>query len=489
MKKYYVRSTLFNIAFYGVTAMACIACLPTLIMPRNAFLFVVKTWLKSVQFLERTIMGLRLEIRGLDNLPKSGCYIVAAKHQSAYETMKLHTLFGDPAIILKQELLKIPLWGAYLKKSDVIAIDRSTPDMAIASIQEGAQRMQAQGRPIIIFPQGTRVKLNETTAARPYKIGVARIQEAIKKPIIPMALNTGYFWPKKGWLRKPGTVIFEFLPPIEPGLERGEILAKLDNMIENKSHDLMMEAVEAEMVSAEKRSIMPIILIGILALLFTGYGVYWHKVADAVKREHSIFLVKSDQTDSLDEEDVNALSRTTSGSEISGFPGKMKLRIDQENIRFSEGRINIKDITAKSWPFPAMPVHIETGPLTFQSIRYPAPFNADTLNADIIPYKNKVTINHLFIQREEFQMLATGTIEKNESTGRAHIDIVLTLKNFESLTAYLYEQKVLDSRTVLFANAGLKALETDGVVTIPLISRDNYLYAGPFLIAEIPLLD
>lgn len=217
MKKYWLRSTLFNLAFYIVTLIACIICLPTLFMPRGVFMAVVHGWVWCVHVLERLIMNLHFEIRGLEHLPPDGTpYIVAAKHQSPYETFKLHTLFGDPAIILKQELLKIPLWGAYLKKSDVIAIDRTTPELAISSIQDGARRMKAQGRPIIIFPQGTRVRIDETVQHKPYKVGVARLQEATDLPILPMALNTGYFWPRSGWLRRPGRVVFEFLPPLHP---------------------------------------------------------------------------------------------------------------------------------------------------------------------------------------------------------------------------------------------------------------------------------
>lgn len=486
MKTYWLRSTLFNIAFYGVTALACIACLPTLFLPRHALLVIVRIWLASVHFVERTIMGLDFEIRGLEHLPAEGAYIIAAKHQSAYETMKLHPLFGDPAIILKQELLKIPLWGSYLKKSDVIAIDRSSPETAITSIQDGGRRMKAQGRPIIIFPQGTRVKLEETSAQKPYKVGVARIQEAIEVPIIPMALNTGYFWPRKGWLKKPGRVIFEFLPPIQHGLERSELLQKLEQQIETKSRELVQEAIELEYIKNDRTSRAPLILSLFLAALFILYSIYWWKVSEAVKQEHSLFLVKSEQTDSIDNQDINIITRTTSGAVISGYPGPIRMKIDNESIRFPEGRISISEIKASSWPFPHMPVHIETGTLIFQSIHYVAPFTAERFSADIIPRKDQIEIHHAFIERGTFQMLATGSVKKNEASGRALVDITLSLKNFEQLTAYLHEQKVIDSGTLLFANAGLKALENNGVVTIALTTRDQYLYAGPFLIGEIP---
>ena len=158
----------------------------------------------TTAILEKYILGLTYEVRGQEHLPEQGSYIIAAKHQSSYETFKLHTLFGDPAIVLKKELLRIPLWGMYLKKSDVIAIDRSSPKTAIKSIKDGAQHVKEQGRPIIIFPQGTRVSIDTTAQEKPYKIGIMRLQEATNLPIIPMAINTGYFQPKHKWCKKPG---------------------------------------------------------------------------------------------------------------------------------------------------------------------------------------------------------------------------------------------------------------------------------------------
>lgn len=242
MKRSPFRSTLFNISFYSLVAFECIICLPLLLLPRRYFMAVVHGFVASVYFLEKNILRLNYEVRGLEHLPKTGSFIVAAKHQSAYETMKLHLLLKDPAIILKKELLSIPLWGQYLKKSDVIAIDRSTPDTAITSIQEGAKRMQSQGRPIIIFPQGTRVAPEQTANDKPYKVGIARVQEATELPIIPLALNAGLFWPKTGWLKSSGTVIFKFLEPIEAGMDRAALLKKIETSIETETGLLMQEA-------------------------------------------------------------------------------------------------------------------------------------------------------------------------------------------------------------------------------------------------------
>lgn len=192
----WLRSLLFNIVFYSFSLCLCIAVLPCLLLPRAVTLFITRLYVRIVSLLEELILGLSCEIRGRENLPESGAYIVAAKHQSAYETLKLHCLFDDPSIILKQELLHIPFWGWFLGKLDPIAIDRSDKEGAMVSIIKGALRVKDQGRPIVIFPQGTRVHPHATTEEKPYKGGIIKMYNATKLPIIPMALNTGLFWKK-----------------------------------------------------------------------------------------------------------------------------------------------------------------------------------------------------------------------------------------------------------------------------------------------------
>ena len=242
----FLRSTLFNFLFYGTTAVASLLCLPALFLPKKQAMWAVKFFVYSVYFFEKHVLGLDYEVRGAENLPAGGSFIVAAKHQSPYETMKLNILFNDPAIVLKRELLWIPLWGWFLAKVDPIAINRSKLRKSLNQITEGALHVKSQGRPIVIFPQGTRVLLTQTTKDKPYKIGVARAAEATGVPVIPMALNSGVFWPRRSWIKKPGRVIFEFLPPVPSGLGIYEIMKDLERRIEERSNLLAAEALQRQ---------------------------------------------------------------------------------------------------------------------------------------------------------------------------------------------------------------------------------------------------
>lgn len=243
----FLRSTIFNLIMYGATAIACIFCLPGLLLPRKGAFAIVYAYVHTIHFLEKHILGLDYEVRGLEHLPKDGSFIVAAKHQSPYETFKLHILFADPAVVLKQELLKIPLWGWFLSRIHPIAIDRSNGRRASQQVIDGAKRVAQENRPIIIFPQGTRVYPWQTPKDKPYKNGAGRMYEATGMPIVPLALNTGLFWPRTSWVKRPGKVIFEFLPPILPGKTAAAVTKELEERIESASN-----ALEAESRAANK---------------------------------------------------------------------------------------------------------------------------------------------------------------------------------------------------------------------------------------------
>jgi len=238
----FLRSLLFNIAFYGFTTMVCVFLIPVLLFPRGAVLWVTKFYLNTVAILEKYILNLTYEVRGKEYLPDSGTYIVAAKHQSAYETLKLHQLFGDPTIVLKRELMRIPVFGIFLRKLDVIAINRGNKEQSVTAIIEGAKRMSKNNRPIVIFPQGTRVNVKESTKEKPYKGGIVKMYAHVDLPIIPMALNSGLFWGRNSFFKKPGKVVFQFLSPIEPGLPDKKVMKALEDRLEENSLTLMREA-------------------------------------------------------------------------------------------------------------------------------------------------------------------------------------------------------------------------------------------------------
>lgn len=240
----WIRATLFNIVFWAWAIAVCVTIIPLVYCSRKTTLRISHIFNNGVYYIEKYVLGLDYEVRGMEYMPKEGSYLIAAKHQSAYETMKLHRLFGDPSIILKKELLSIPIWGKFLGKLDIIAIDRSNGESAMTSIVEGAQRMKEQGRPIVIFPQGTRVRTDATTAQKPYKGGIMKMYKATGLPIIPLAVNSGMFWPRNSYLKRPGKVIFEFLPPIEPGIDDKKVMKALEERLEEASIRLMEEAKE-----------------------------------------------------------------------------------------------------------------------------------------------------------------------------------------------------------------------------------------------------
>ncbi|CAK0748770.1 1-acyl-sn-glycerol-3-phosphate acyltransferase [uncultured Gammaproteobacteria bacterium] len=235
----FLRSLAFNIAFFTWMALASVLLSFSLLLPRPHLLAIMRWFLGSIAFLERTLAGIRYEVRGREHLPKGGCYLVGAKHQSAWETMKLLLLFDDPAVALKKELLKMPLWGSYARQTGMIMVDRAARTRALSSLMEGAQRVAAEGRQIVIFPQGTRTAPGTN---HPYRVGIGLLYERLKVPIVPMALNSGLYWPRRSFIKYPGTIVIEFLPPIPPGLERYAAMIELEQRLEAATDRLVVEA-------------------------------------------------------------------------------------------------------------------------------------------------------------------------------------------------------------------------------------------------------
>ena len=252
----FLRAMLFNIFFYGFAVFACLILLPLVFFSRPVILKAARFFVTGVEWIERNILGLTFEIRGREHIPDDDTYIVASKHQSAYETMKLHHLFDDPTIVCKRELLGIPIFGKFLSKIGVIPIDRGNKEEAIKAIVDGAQKMRDRKRPIVIYPQGTRVNVDTTAEKKPYKGGIVKMYKHTDLPIVPLALNSGMFWGRNSFIKRPGKVIFEFLPVIESGLPDKKVMKALEDRIEEKSHALMIEA-QQEFKYLENTKLLP----------------------------------------------------------------------------------------------------------------------------------------------------------------------------------------------------------------------------------------
>ncbi len=232
-----VRSILFNIAFYLGVLMWLVIALPTFLLPYRAIMWVAKTWGRMNLWLLRVICGLDADFRGREKITK-GPLIVAAKHQSAWETFALLWLFDDPVFILKRELQWIPLFGWFTIKGRMVPVDRGGGSQALADMTERVRAELAHNRQIIIFPEGTR----RPAGAEPrYKFGVAHLYAACGVPCVPIALNSGLFWPRRSIRRLPGTVVAEALDPIPPGLDKDAFFARLKEELEAASARLIAE--------------------------------------------------------------------------------------------------------------------------------------------------------------------------------------------------------------------------------------------------------
>ena len=229
----FLRSLLFNLFLYSGIVIVFLMALPALFLPTKITLIFGKFLGHYVVFILRIFLNTKVEFRGLENIPKNEKYFVASAHQSMFETFALQSVLDYPVFILKKELLKIPLFGLYLKKIDSIEITRDTTTKDnLGFFDKVASIVKSKKRPLLIFPQGTRVKVDDQV---PFKKGAGRIYEALNITCIPIALNSGKVWPKKGLYKYPGKIVISFLDPIKPGLAREEFL----KLIEKKIYDEM----------------------------------------------------------------------------------------------------------------------------------------------------------------------------------------------------------------------------------------------------------
>jgi len=241
----WLRSLIFNISFMMWTLVPPLLFVWVVFLPMNYVTAVVRVWQRGATWLSKVLVGIHYRIEGEENIPQGAC-IIAAKHQSAWETCLLHVLFHDPAIVLKKELTYVPVWGWLAKATGLIPIDRKGGVRSLAIMKKAASDAVKAGRKIVIFPQGTRVRPGLKKA---YKVGVVAMYQDLDIPIVPLALNSGLFWPKGCFIKTPGTITLRFLPPIPVGLSRSQVMRRLQHDIETHSDMLAALPVQEENVS------------------------------------------------------------------------------------------------------------------------------------------------------------------------------------------------------------------------------------------------
>lgn len=237
-----LRAILFNLAFYPYTLLCTVLWSPMLLLPEQYGRKILTIWASGSRLLLHYLAGVKSEIRGKEHLIDGGA-IIASKHQSTWETFALMPEVHHPVYIMKEELKRIPLFGWYAMKYQMIFVNRSKGSKALLQMSKDAKREIARGRHLIIFPEGTRKMAGAETY---YKNGVAQIYRMMKCPCVPVALNSGLFWPRRKLRRYPGTIVAEFLEPIPPGLPQEEFLALLEERIEEATERLMAEALASD---------------------------------------------------------------------------------------------------------------------------------------------------------------------------------------------------------------------------------------------------
>ena len=241
------RSLLFDASFYLVSIFLMVIFLPLMLLPQKAIFWAGRVWVKTVMKLLEWTVGLSWRVEGIENLPPEainkqspenscqkggfclGGYIIACKHESAWETLIFHILVNAPAFALKQELMWVPLINLYFWRMGMLAIDRGRGASSLKNLIERSRHIITANRPLVIFPEGNR---SIPGKQGDYKTGVAALYRALEVPVIPVALNSGTFWGRRSLVKRPGEITIKFLPPIQPGLPKSDLMAKLADTID-----------------------------------------------------------------------------------------------------------------------------------------------------------------------------------------------------------------------------------------------------------------
>jgi 1-acyl-sn-glycerol-3-phosphate acyltransferase len=226
----FLRSALFALIFYLGTAGAVLSAFAIARISPRALRRHARRWALFHRRCARILLGVRSKVEG--EIP-AGPVLFAAKHQSMYETLEVLVLLGDPAVVVKRELTSIPFWGAIAKKHGVIPVDRAGSATALRIMLKAARAAVAEGRSIVIFPEGTRVAPGEQP---PLRAGFAGLYRQLHLPVVPVAIDSGRLWGRRQFVKRPGVITFRFGEPIPPGLPREEIEAHVHaaiNVLEN----------------------------------------------------------------------------------------------------------------------------------------------------------------------------------------------------------------------------------------------------------------
>ncbi|MCC7260455.1 MAG: 1-acyl-sn-glycerol-3-phosphate acyltransferase [Alphaproteobacteria bacterium] len=223
------RSALFNLLFMLWTFGLALVTAPLLLLPVRFAGMVARLWARVSLVLLRLTCGIRYEVRNPERLPATPC-IIASKHQSAWETIAFWALTDFPVFILKKELLSLPFFGWHLKKLGMVAIDRKAGAGALKQMIKDSKAALEKGYSLVIFPEGTRTAPG---TRKPYQRGIVGLYRALNVPVAPVALNSGTCWSRNAFVKYPGTVTVEFLPPIAPGLDADAFMQQLESDIES----------------------------------------------------------------------------------------------------------------------------------------------------------------------------------------------------------------------------------------------------------------
>lgn len=234
----WLRSLAFNVGWYVGTTIIAILGLPILLLPRAAVVAWADFWIDFCLWWLKVTCRVTHQMRGLENRP-AGPVIYACKHQSSWETLAFHRLFPNSATVLKRELVFIPVVGWAMARAGNIAVERGDGAKALRSLLRQGKQAIAEGRSILIFPEGTRTPVG---SERPYHAGTAALYRQLGVSVVPVALNSGLFWGRRKFIKRPGLIDVEILEPIPPGLKREAFMSVLRERIEGATQRLVADA-------------------------------------------------------------------------------------------------------------------------------------------------------------------------------------------------------------------------------------------------------